>query len=86
MTFGMGFALHVPILLHQWGLLPEWDNLNLTVATPLVISTLVGAGAAAFIYLNDKITKPIQLKPKAVQDFFAYDLYTAQIYRVTLAG
>ncbi|GAB4547049.1 MAG: NAD(P)H-quinone oxidoreductase subunit F [Pleurocapsa sp.] len=84
MTFGMGFALHVPILLHQWGLLPEWDNLNLTVATPLVISTLVGAGAAAFIYLNDKIAKPIQLKPKAVQDFFAYDLYTAQIYRVTI--
>ncbi|BAU62837.1 NAD(P)H dehydrogenase, subunit NdhF3 family [Stanieria sp. NIES-3757] len=84
MTFGMGFALHVPILLHQWGLLPEWDNLNLTVATPLVISTLVGAGAAAFIYLNEKIAKPIELKPKAVQDFFAYDLYTAQIYRVTI--
>lgn len=84
MTFGMGFALHVPILLHQWGLLPEWDNLNLTVATPLVMSTLVGAGAAAFIYLNEKIAKPIELKPKAVQDFFAYDLYTAQIYRVTI--
>jgi NAD(P)H-quinone oxidoreductase subunit 5 len=84
MTFGMGFALHVPILLHQWNLLPEWSNLNLTVATPLVISTLVGASASAFIYLNDKITKPIELKPKALQDFFAYDLYTAQLYRVTI--
>ncbi|AFZ35435.1 NAD(P)H dehydrogenase, subunit NdhF3 family [Stanieria cyanosphaera PCC 7437] len=84
MTFGMGFALHVPILLHQWNLLPEWENLNLTVAIPLVISTLVGAGASAFIYLNEKITKPIEFKPKAVQDFFAYDLYTAQLYRVTI--
>ncbi|RMF27460.1 MAG: NAD(P)H-quinone oxidoreductase subunit F [Cyanobacteria bacterium J083] len=84
MTFGMGFALHVPILLHQWNLLPEWSNLNLTVATLLVISTLVGAGAAAFIYLNEKIAKPIKLKPQALQDFFAYDLYTAQLYRVTI--
>ncbi|MBE9168253.1 NAD(P)H-quinone oxidoreductase subunit F [Pleurocapsales cyanobacterium LEGE 06147] len=84
MTIAMGFALHVPILLHQWNLLPEWENLNLTVATPLVISTLVGAGGSAFIYLNDKIAKPIQLKPKAVQDFFAYDLYTAKLYRVTI--
>jgi NAD(P)H-quinone oxidoreductase subunit 5 len=84
MTFVMGFALHVPILLHQWNLLPEWENLNLTVATPLVISTLVGGGASALIYLNDKIPKPIELKPKAIQDFFAYDLYTAQLYRVTI--
>jgi NAD(P)H-quinone oxidoreductase subunit 5 len=84
MTFGMGFALHVPILLHQWNLLPEWENLNLTVAIPLVISTLVGGITAAFIYLNDKISKPIELKPKAVQDFFAYDLYTAQLYRITI--
>jgi NAD(P)H-quinone oxidoreductase subunit 5 len=84
MTFGMGFALHVPILLYKWHLLPEWENLNLTVATPLVISTLFGVGLSSFIYLNDKIPKPIELKPKALQDFFAYDLYTAQLYRVTI--
>lgn len=84
MTFGMGFALHVPILLQRWGLLPSWSQLNLTVALPLITTTLIGASAAAFIYLNDKIAKPIVLKPKAVQDFFAYDLYTAQLYRVTI--
>ncbi len=84
MTFVMGFALHVPILLQQWNLLPEWAELNLNVAIPLIISTLVGAIAAASIYLNDKIAKPIALKPKAVQDFFAYDLYTAKLYRLTI--
>ncbi len=84
MTFVMGFALHVPILLQQWNLLPEWAELNLNVAIPLIISTLVGASAAALIYLNDKIAKPIALKPKAVQDFFAYDLYTAKLYRLTI--
>ena len=84
MTFGMGLALHVPILLYRWDLLPEWSDLNLKIAGALVTATIVGASAASFIYLNDKIAKPIQLKPKAVQDFFAYDLYTAQIYRVTI--
>ncbi len=84
MMFGMGFALHVPLLLEKWNLLPEWENLNLTAATPLIISTLVGAGASAFIYLNNNIPKPIVLKPKAIQDFFTYDLYTAQTYRVTI--
>ena len=36
------------------------------------------------IILHDKITKPIQLKPKAIQDFFAYDLYTEKFYRITI--
>ena len=84
MTFVMGFALHVPILLQKWNLLPSWTELNVNVALPLVISTVVGASAAALIYLNDKIAKPITLKPKAVQDFFAYDLYTAEFYRLTI--
>ncbi|ACK68171.1 NAD(P)H dehydrogenase, subunit NdhF3 family [Rippkaea orientalis PCC 8801] len=84
MTITMGFALHVPILLWQWNILPEWENLNLTVATVLVISTLVGGIASAWIYLNDQIPKPIELKPKALQNFLAYDLYTAQLYRVTI--
>ena len=84
MTFVMGFALHVPLLLHQWGLLPEWEHLNLTVAVALIVSTLIGGSASALIYLNDKISKPIELKPKAVQDFFAYDFYTEKFYRVTI--
>lgn len=84
MTFVMGFALHVPILLQKWNLLPSWTELNLNVAIPLMISTLVGATAAVLIYLNDKIAKPIALKPKVVQDFFAYDLYTAKLYRLTI--
>lgn len=84
MTFGMGFALHVPILLQQWGLLPQWQNWDSTVVISLVTSTLISVSAAAFIYLNDNIAKPIVLKPKAVQDFFAYDLYTEKLYRITI--
>ncbi|MEM7757515.1 MAG: NAD(P)H-quinone oxidoreductase subunit F [Cyanobacteria bacterium P01_A01_bin.40] len=84
MTFGMGFALHVPILLNQWGLLPELSEINLTIAGALTVSTLIGAGAANFVYLNDQIAKPIKLKPQALQNFFAYDLYTEKFYRITI--
>ena len=84
MTFGAGLALHTPILLDWWGLLPQWSDLNLNLAGAFSIATVVGAGTASFIYLNESIAKPIQLKPKAVQDFFAYDLYTEKLYRVTI--
>ncbi|MEO1466055.1 MAG: NAD(P)H-quinone oxidoreductase subunit F, partial [Cyanobacteria bacterium J06633_1] len=84
MTFMMGFALHVPILLYKWELLPAWEDLNIAAAVALSIATLVGASAAAFIYLSEGIAKPIVLKPKAVQDFFAYDLYTEKFYRLTI--
>ena len=84
MMIGMGLALHAPIMLSKWGLLPQFADVDLTIAGALTIATIVGAGAASFIYLNDSIAKPIQLKPKALQDFLAYDLYTEKFYRVTI--
>ena len=86
MTILGGIALHAPMLMFQWGLLPNWESLNLTVSGALVASTLSGSGLALFIYLGNIIPKPIQLKPKALQDFFAYDLYTPQIYKVTIVA
>ncbi|MEL4895243.1 NAD(P)H-quinone oxidoreductase subunit F [Crocosphaera sp. Alani8] len=84
MMFTMGLALHVPILLYGWKLLPVWQVLNLTVAGSFTITSLIGAGIAAYIYLNEDIPKPIQLPYKWLQNFFAYDLYTAEFYRVTI--
>jgi NAD(P)H-quinone oxidoreductase subunit 5 len=86
MMVTMGFALHVPILLFQWQLLPSWESLNLSTVGILVLSTLIGSGVAAFVYLSDRISKPIQLNPQWLQDFFAYDLYTPQFYRVTIVA
>jgi NAD(P)H-quinone oxidoreductase subunit 5 len=79
-----GFALHIPLILQQGNLLPAWEEINLTLAGLLTASTLIGISLAGYIYLNESIPKPIQLKPKAVQDFFAYDLYTAQFYKITI--
>ena len=58
--------------------------MSVTVAGSFTITTLIGAGTAAYIYLNEDISKPIQLPSKALQDFFTYDLYTEDFYRVTI--
>lgn len=86
MTVVMGLALHLPLLLQHWQLLPTWGDLNFTVVGLLLGTTLVGSGLAAYIYLGDRIAKPIRLQPQALQDFLAYDLYTAQLYRVTIVA
>jgi len=80
----MGFTLHVPLLLATWNLLPEWVSLNPTVAGSLVLSSAIGGGAAAYLYLSNQVEKPIRFGSKALQDFFAYDLYTQKLYRVTI--
>jgi NAD(P)H-quinone oxidoreductase subunit 5 len=83
-TITAGFALHMPILLWKWNLLPDLGTINLTIVGLVIASSLVGCVASASIYLNNNIAKPIQLKPKALQDFFAYDLYTATLYKNTI--
>ena len=86
MTVLTGFALHIPLLLATWQVLPNWETLNLTAVTTLVGATVAGISTAAYLYLNDKIAKPIAIQPKALQDFFTYDLYTAQFYKVTIVA
>ncbi len=83
MTVLMGFTLHVPHLLAAWNLLPG-ASLNYTATGLLVLSTAIGIGAGAFVYLNEKWEKPVRIGSQALQDFFAYDFYTAKLYRVTV--
>ncbi|MBR8830293.1 MAG: NADH-quinone oxidoreductase subunit L [Chroococcopsis gigantea SAG 12.99] len=83
-TIGMGFALHVPLLLAQWGLIPSLSQINLGASGFLVASSALGILVAANMYLSESVAKPIKLQPQALQDFFAYDLYTAKLYKVTI--
>ncbi|HEY9599208.1 MAG TPA: NAD(P)H-quinone oxidoreductase subunit F [Cyanophyceae cyanobacterium] len=80
----MGFVLHVPLVLLQWQLIPDWSALNTTVAGLLVLSSVVGCGLGSFIYLNNGFAKPVRFGSKSLQDFFAYDCYTEQLYRITI--
>jgi len=40
----------------------------------------------AWIYVLDGLPKPVKLGSQAIQDFFAYDFYTAKLYRVTIVA
>ncbi|MFY7802236.1 MAG: NAD(P)H-quinone oxidoreductase subunit F [Limnoraphis robusta] len=84
MTFLAGFCLHIPLLLAHWNLLPEFASLYQTVAGVLLLSSLAGCGLGCLIYVNDNWQKPVQFGSKAIQDFFAYDFYTAKLYRLTI--
>ncbi|TVQ41848.1 MAG: NAD(P)H-quinone oxidoreductase subunit F [Gloeocapsa sp. DLM2.Bin57] len=86
MTFLTGMVLHLPLLLGVAGLLPNSGSFNEGLIGMLLLSTLLGGGLAIYIYLNDKITKPIVLQPQGIQDFFAYDFYTAKLYKLTIVG
>jgi len=84
MTILMGFTLHLPLVLQSLSLLPEWADVNKNVALLLILSTVFGCSIAGVIYLGRIVSKPVRLPSKALQDFFAYDLYTPQLYRLTV--
>lgn len=80
----LGFNLHVPLVLQSLSLLPDWANINKNVALLLISSTVFGCSIAGVIYLGGIVSKPVRLPSKALQDFFAYDFYTAKLYRLTV--
>ena len=82
----MGFVLHLPLILSATELLPTGSEFSLENAILLTWSTLSGLGLAAVAYLNPSISKPIKLPSAKVQDLFAYDFYTPQLYRNTIIG
>jgi NAD(P)H-quinone oxidoreductase subunit 5 len=80
----MGLALHVPLLLLEWQLLPDWSSIDRTVVFLLVFLTFDGLALGSLVYLNEGWKKPVRFGPQALQDFFAYDLYTAKLYKLTI--
>ncbi|MCC5899658.1 MAG: NAD(P)H-quinone oxidoreductase subunit F [Phormidium sp. BM_Day4_Bin.17] len=84
MTILAGVTLHIPLLLAQWDLLPDWAMVNRSLALPLTWSSLAGIGFGSLVYLNPNWEKPVKLSSQAVQDFFAYDFYTPQLYKGTI--
>lgn len=79
-----GFALHSPLILATLGFLPDWQQLNLPSVGSLVFSSIFGGGIAMYLYLSESISKPINAVPEPIRDFFAKDLYTAELYENTV--
>jgi len=83
MTSLAAIALHLPLILRSLDLLVP---LNTSSALLLSLSTLLGASLAIYIYSNEQIAKPVTLIPQWLRDFFAYDFYSASIYRMTIVA
>ncbi|NDJ17761.1 NAD(P)H-quinone oxidoreductase subunit F [Myxacorys almedinensis] len=80
----MGLTLHLPLILQSLALLPSWATLNQDMALLLIWSSLIGGGIGAVVYVGQGIPKPIQLPWQRLQTFFAFDLYTPQLYRSSI--
>ena len=82
----MGFVLHLPLMLAAADALPNWAEISKDSAVVLTGSTVSGIALAAVIYLSPTVSKPVKLPSQALQDLFAYDFYTPQLYRNTIVG
>ncbi|RMF67548.1 MAG: NAD(P)H-quinone oxidoreductase subunit F, partial [Cyanobacteria bacterium J069] len=81
MALGMGFTLHLPLILSTLGLLPDWVLLNKDMALVLTWSSLLGFGMGAVLYIGRRIANPAKLVPVGLQNLFAFDFYTPRLYR-----
>ncbi len=86
MTILAGLVLHTPQLLASLGIITDWSVLLSADALMLLGSSTVGLAASAYLYLNEKVNKPIQIPWQGLQNFFAYDFYTSKLYKVTIVG
>ncbi|AIE75384.1 MULTISPECIES: NAD(P)H-quinone oxidoreductase subunit F [unclassified Synechocystis] len=86
MVITVGFALHMSLILKQANLLPNFADINWNLSLVLIMSSLIGIGSSAFVYLNPTIAKPVRLPFSPVQNFFAYDLYTDKFYKITIVA
>ena len=82
----MGLVIHLPLVLSAADVLPNWVEISKDNTVILAWSTLSGIGLAAVIYLSPTISKPVKLPSQSLQDLFAYDFYTPQLYRNTIIG
>lgn len=86
LTVMVGVALHTPIMLYQWHLIPAALNLGASSTLVLVLSTGLGLVAGAGVYAWSGIPKPVRLPVPQVQEFFAKDFYMADLYRYTVVA
>jgi len=75
-----GLVLHLPLILQNLSLLPNWAIVNQDVALLLIWSSVFGCSIGGVIYLGN-IPKPVRFPWKGLQDLFAYDFYTPKLYR-----
>lgn len=77
-----GVTLHLPLILEQFNLI----DFDIKLGIFLTLSTLIGGGLAITIYSKKPTNQTITIIPEFIRNFFTYDLYIQDIYKVTIVG
>ncbi|PSO70867.1 MAG: NAD(P)H-quinone oxidoreductase subunit F [Cyanobacteria bacterium QS_1_48_34] len=77
-------TLLIPVLMQRLSLLPDWIYLNWRGMVLLVISSCVGCGIGATIYLHKAWSRPLQRYWRMLQDLLGYDFYVERLYQLTV--
>lgn len=83
MTLGLGFTLHLPLIMAQLQLLPTWAALSKDMALLLTWSSMLGFAIGILLYVNRFLEQPAQMIYRPIQNLLAYDFYTPKFYRNT---
>jgi NAD(P)H-quinone oxidoreductase subunit 5 len=78
------FICHLPIILRDLEMLPNWGDVNGLLAPLLVWSSISGLVMSGLIYGVGDVIQPVKLPIPLVQNFFAYDLYVQRFYQLTI--
>jgi len=84
MTLGVGFTLHLPLVLQALRLLPDWAVLNKDMALALIWASLLGFAVGAVLYVGRRVANPGKLVPTGLQNLLAFDFYTPRLYRSSI--
>lgn len=76
-------ALLLPFMMSKWHLFLQGSELQITVPL-LVASGAIGVICGAALYLNPKVSKPINLVSKPLRSTLAYDFYIEKLYRLSV--
>ncbi len=84
MMLGVGFTLHLPLILQVLGLMPTFAGLNMDMALVLTWASVIGLSLGALLYGGRLGTAPDKLMPKSIQNLLAFDFYTPRLYRLSV--
>jgi NAD(P)H-quinone oxidoreductase subunit 5 len=84
MTVLLGVTLHLPLVLQNLSLLPNWVDLNKEMALLLAGSSGLGCSLAAVVYFGKLVSKPVRFPWQFLQNLLAADFYTPKLYRLSI--
>lgn len=86
MTLGLGFILHLPLILSTLNLLPSWAEMNQEMALLLIWASILGAAVGTLLYGIRILENPGQMIQSPIRNLLAYDFYTPRLYRITIVA